>query len=203
MENFTLSVVRIGKNYFIQCNETGQIIGGGVRQRSAIEQARKKLAKVKSLLKPFSELSFFELKERMRLFQNRLLPKICKWSLEEAQAISKLYGTRGEFYAQNRKLYMMAYQKGWLNQICGHMKPSRKKNKFVTSQLNPNAALAKLFTARSHNEFVRKSGAYSALTRYGVDTVELFDNRDDATYIKEVIIKLAEEHIERLVGAVS
>lgn len=44
----------------------------------------------------------------------------------------------------------------------------------------------------------KDSSAYTVLRRFGVDTLELFENLDSAEYLKGIIKKLANDAIERI-----
>lgn len=115
---------------------------------------------------------------------------------EEAKIVASIYETRTDLFENNQKLYLAAYKKGWLDEICQHMPPSRKKNKFVVGMLNPNTALARIFDYSTYSDFsLNNSSACMALRRFGVDTFELFENRDSADYLKMIIKKLANESL--------
>lgn len=193
------SIVRVGGHYRIQCDETLELVSGKISSRKVIEGLLKdhiSTDKFKEASKTFTKE---EISKRVKLFNGRLRPKKKPWTIEEAKLVASIYTSRGQLYTQNPKLYSSAYAKNWLNEICAHMTPSRKKNKFTYGVLNPNTALAKIFDYKTHHEFaIANQGAYDALRRFGVDTLELFDNRDNAEYLKETIKKLASESVERL-----
>jgi len=186
--------------YRIQCDETKELISGKIKCKKKALRILRDHVDTNSFKENCKSLSKEHIKERMKLFKGRLRPMKKSWTIEEATLVASIYNTRGQLYDENQKCYMSAYQKGWLNQICAHMKPSRKVNKFTYGVLNPNTALAKIFDYATHYEFTRANqGAYDALRRFGVDTLELFDNRDSAEYLKNTIKKLATDAVERFV----
>lgn len=147
----------------------------------------------------FSKLSAKQIATLLK--DNRLRPKNSEWDLDEAMAIAKLYKTRGELFAKNKVLYHHAYKHNLLDTICANMKPSRKKNKYLRSVLDPTAALAGIFTSSSYTEFrTNHPRAYEILYDRGIDTVELFDNRDNAEHLRKVILELSRDNAARFVA---
>lgn len=199
-KRFNFSIVSMDGKYMIECDETKELVSGKI---SSLKKARE-LIKGHISTEHFKEIStnltVEQVRERVKLFGGRLRPKKKPWTIEEALLVAKLYQTRGELYEKNPKLYSSAYAKNWMDQICAHMKPSNKKHKYVYGILNPNAALAKIFDYPTHFDFCKANqGAYNALRKFGVDTIELFENRDDATYLKNTIRQLADVTVHNLV----
>jgi hypothetical protein len=119
-------------------------------------------------------------------------------SLDQLKELTKQYDTRGELYYKNQSLYMCLYKRGVLDQACAHMKPSRKKNKFVYGILNITKVIAPAFQCSTLIEFREKySTAYDTGRRFGVDYVELFENKDNSKYLRDLIIDLGQENIAR------
>ncbi len=200
-KRFKYSLVKVDSYYRVQCDDNLELVSGKIHGKKKAEKILKDHIGTAQFLEASKDLSEEEIIEIVKLFGGRLRPKQKPWTLQEATLVASIYNSRGELYNENQKCYLSAYQKGWLDQICAHMVPSRKVNKFTYGVLNPNAALAKLFDYETHVEFTRDNqSAYDALRRFGVDTVELFDNRDDAKYLQMVIKKLAAEAVQRFCG---
>jgi predicted GIY-YIG superfamily endonuclease len=51
----------------------------------------------------------------------RLVKPVGYWDLERVKEEAKKYSTRGEFGKANPSAYQRARQKGWLDDVCGHM----------------------------------------------------------------------------------
>ena len=47
------------------------------------------------------------------------------WTTEELRAEARKYNARGEFAIKSGSAYQTAYNRGLLDEICGHMKPKR------------------------------------------------------------------------------
>lgn len=192
------SIIKESKYYFIQCDETKELMSGKI---GSLKKAKKYLldhVNTINFVEILESMSTDEVARRIKLFKGRLRTKQKLWTIEEARLIAKTYTSRGEIYNKNPKLYSTAYARGWLNDICAHMGPSRKRNKFVQGVLNPNKAMADLFECLKYSDFREKfSGAYGVLQRYGVDTQELFENKDNAAYIKDVIRQLADDSFQK------
>lgn len=198
-KRINFSIIREDGRYRIKCDETSELVTGKIASKKLAMKLLRENISVASFKVAAATMPKEEVLRRVKLFGGRLRPKKKPWTIEEARLVASIYDTRGKFYNNNKKCYHSAYHKGWLNDICSHMKPSRKKNKFVFGVLNPNTALAKIFDYNCHYDFSRdNAGAYDALRRYGVDTLELFDNRDNAEYLKMVIKKLADDSLVRL-----
>lgn len=87
-----------------------------------------------------------------------------KRSFEECLKIAKKYKSRGEFSKNARNVYMTAYNNGWLDEICSHMKTNTKPNGYWTYDNCKKSAL----DCKSRSEFMRKSpSAYSIACREG------------------------------------
>ena len=50
-----------------------------------------------------------------------------KWSLVEVQTRANLYTNRGDFLKNDFNAYSAASRNGWLEKVCAHMPPSKKK----------------------------------------------------------------------------
>lgn len=199
-KRINFSIVRIDGYYRVRCDETLELISGKISSRKKAQIILRENVGTESFLKASIVWSKDEIARRMKLFAGRLRPKGKPWTIEEARLVASTYDSRGKFYNYNRNAYSAVYQKGWLNDVCAHMKLSNKKNKYVFGVLNPNAALAKIFDYKCHLDFCKgNQGAYDALRRFGVDTLELFDNRDSAEYLRMIIVKLADDAAVRLV----
>lgn len=147
----------------------------------------------------FSKLSIRQV--AIRLQNGRLRPSGSQWDLDEALAVARLYKTRGELFTRNKPLYFYGYCNNLLDVICKNMKPGRKKNKYLQGVLNPAVALAGIFTSTSYQEFrLKHSRAYEILYHRGIDVSELFDNRDNAEYLKKVILELSQDNAARFVA---
>jgi predicted GIY-YIG superfamily endonuclease len=48
------------------------------------------------------------------------------WSKEVCESLAKNYNTKIEFLTNHRTPYLTSQKRGWLNEICSHMKPLRK-----------------------------------------------------------------------------
>lgn len=196
-KRLNFSIICQKGDYFIRCDETLEKMTDKISSKTKALKIFKQQVVASTLTETLGKLSKKELEERVRIFKGRLRLEQKPWTLEEAKLVASLYSTRGEMYNKNNKLYTSSYHKRWLDIICAHMKPSRKKNKFVFSALNPTRALANFFECSSHYNFATQNqAAYQALRRYGIDTVELFENRDDINYIKKVLKLIAENNLE-------
>lgn len=200
IERLSFSVIPKNGRYFIQCDETGELMTNPISSKQEAEKLLKRHVDTEAFKEASKTLTKEEIVSAMGRFNGRLRPKKKPWTIEEATLVASIYNTRVEFYKNSKKCYSSAYRKGWMDQICKHMKPSRKVNKFVYGVLNPSTALAKVFDYKTHLEFCKANeGAYNALRRFGVNTVELFEHLDDAEYLKNVIRKLSADAVDRLI----
>lgn len=116
------------------------------------------------------------------------------WTINDLRAAAAPYNTRTEFMRKEMRAYHAAYHKGVLDVICSHMKPSRKKNKFVVSYVNLATVIAPALNYDDLKSFREaNSSAYDAGIRFGINFEELIENKDDASYLKSLITKLAED----------
>ena len=192
-KRFTFSIIREDGRYRIQCNETKELVTGKISSLRKADRIMKEHIHNAGAKERFSKgMPKDEIVRLVKLFGGRLRPRGKPWSLEEARLVASIYESRGEMYNKNPKLYISAYSKGWLDLICTHMKPSRKKNKVVYGVVNPNKALSDMFGCKNYHDFLQGTSG-QALRRYGIDTLELFENRDDFNYIKGVIKQLADD----------
>jgi len=195
------SIIKDGSRYYIKCDDTLELVSNGISTLWSAKKILKEHVKTSDFVEASKNMTKEEVEQRVKIFGGRLRPKKKPWTIQEAILVASIYSSRGELYNKNQALYTSAYCKGWLNDICAHMKPSRKKNKYTYGVLNPNTAMAKIFDSNSHYDFAKQNpGAYEAMRRFGIDTIELFENRNDAAYLQSVIKKLAEESAERFVG---
>jgi hypothetical protein len=202
-KRFKFSIVRNNGRYYVQCDDTGEIMSGAISQKRKALKYLLDHVNTDRFLQTLPNMSKEEVARRVKIFGGRLRPKKKPWTLEEARLIASLCDSRGELYTEYNSTYMTAYNRGWLDDICKGMKPSRKKNKFIFGVLSPNAALSKIFDYKSHSDFTRDNHrAYDLLRRFDVDTVELFDNLDNVEYLKNVIRKLGEINAEKFVNPV-
>lgn len=87
-----------------------------------------------------------------------------KRSFEECLKIAKKYKSRGEFSKNARNVYMTAYNNGWLDEICSHMKTNVKPSGYWTFNNCEKHAL----DCKTKSEFMRKfPSAYSIASREG------------------------------------
>ena len=122
------------------------------------------------------------------------------WTLEEMTAIAATCKNRGEFYTKHSTVYMRAYQKNVLDQVCSVLPASQKKNKFIANCVLPANILAPAFSCKTIKEFRENHPSqYNAGRRFGIDFVELFDHIDDANYIKNLFQELYSKNTEKLV----
>jgi hypothetical protein len=200
VERKNFSIVRIDGNFRIQCDDTLELVSGKIRSLAKANQILKNHVNTDKFLIESKDFTKEEIVRRVRLFGGRLRPKGKLWTIEEARLVASLYTSRGEFFNKNKRLYSTAYANNWLDDICKGMKPSRKKNKFVFGVLNPNKALARIFDYDNFADFVKNQmGAVGVLRRFGVNASELFENRDSAEYLKNVIRTLADDVVENFV----
>jgi isopentenyldiphosphate isomerase len=68
------------------------------------------------------------------------------------------YKTKKDFFKNNKSLYNIAYNRGWLNEICSHMFDKRKPNGYWTKEICKNEALKytniKEFRINSHSCYI-------------------------------------------------
>lgn len=132
----------------------------------------------------------------------RIKSKKSMWTVDEILAVSSCYSTRGEMYKKNQRLYMAAYCRGILDQACAHMVPSRKKKKFVHGVLDVVKVISPAFKCDSLMEFREKfQSEYAVGLRYGIDYVELFDNKENVSYMRQLVIDLGQNNLSRYLGA--
>jgi predicted GIY-YIG superfamily endonuclease len=87
-----------------------------------------------------------------------------KWTFENCQEEALKYKTRTEFQRKS-SAYGAALEKGWLNDICGHMVSPTRPNGYWNDKSNCiNAAL----TCNTRNEFIKKFYAgYDSCKKHG------------------------------------
>ena len=200
VERKNFSVIRVEGYYRIQCDDTLELVSGKLSSFAKAQKILRDHVNTDKFLVLCKDFSKEEVARRVKLFGGRLRPKAKLWTIEEARLVASLYTSRGEFFNKNKKLYSTAYSHNWLDDICTGMKPSRKKNKFVYGVLNPNKALARIFDYETLADFAKnQQGAIGVLRRFGVNAQELFENRDSAEYLKNVIRTLASDAVENFV----
>lgn len=199
LDGKTFSIVKVDIYYRVVCDQTQEFVTGKISHIKKAEKLLLENIKTEAFIEASKTMSKKQILEGIKYFNGRLRPAKTPWTIEEARLIASLYLNRGDMYKNSKTLYACAYQKGWLKDICGHMSPSRKKNKYIFGVLNPIIAIANIFDSETHLDFCKANpSAYNALRRYGVDTLELFENRDNIEYIKKFIKNLADEAAIRL-----
>ena len=88
------------------------------------------------------------------------------WTKELCKIEALKFTSRFEFFKKGSAAYQAAKKKGWLDEICSHMIPIRKRQGFWQEEINLiNEALK--YTSRT--EFARESpSAYAVATLFGV-----------------------------------
>lgn len=103
------------------------------------------------------------------------------------------YKDRGELYRQNRSLYQSAYARGALDVI----PLGRKKHRFVASLPLTTKIIGLALSCETLKEFrLSHPSAYDAGLRYGIDFQEVFEKRDDATYLRGILIETYQDRVQ-------
>lgn len=97
---------------------------------------------------------------------------------------------------KNRKLYYLLHNRGILGESTKHLKRAIPRNKYTKGVVDFHKLIRSMNTFINHSKWRdNKLSCYVILRRRGLDTQELFDNKHDFTYVKNMIKKYGQEQL--------
>jgi hypothetical protein len=132
-------------------------------------------------------------KESLKKAMSRSHLKRTRRTEEEIIKEARAYKTKRELYRNNWNLYQCLNARGLLDKACAHMKKS-KNEKFYKKVPLYAKIVGEMFNYESFNEFSH-TPAYQAALRHNINSLEIFENKDNVDYLKKLIKSMFTESI--------
>lgn len=99
---------------------------------------------------------------------------------------------------KDRKLYYKLHNRGILKEATMNLK--RLRPRYTVGVVDLKKLISTIYKYDSYTEFgVRDQSAYIILRRHGIDTYELFENKDNIEYVKNVFKEFGERQLEKFI----
>lgn len=118
-----------------------------------------------------------------------------KYTNDQLLQVSLTYKTFSELL-KNRKLYYLLHNRGILKEATKHMTRKKPRNKYTKSIVDISKLIAPVYFHNKYNSF-RDScmSNYVILRRHGLDPEEIFENKNNMTYIKKILRQFGQDQI--------